>query len=59
MNWLIPQNELDREQRRFLDEFINRSDNELVIGFPGSGKTMLLYYAALKIREQKPGAKII
>lgn len=59
MNWLIPQNELDKEQRRFLDEFINRSDNELVVGFPGSGKTMLLYYAALKIREQKPGAKIL
>lgn len=59
MNWLIPQNELDKEQRKFLDEFINRSDNELVIGFPGSGKTMLLYYAALKIREQKPGAKIL
>ena len=59
MNWLIPQNELDKEQRRFLDEFINRSDNELIIGFPGSGKTMLLYYAALKIREKNPGAKII
>ena len=59
MNWLIPQNELDKEQRRFLDEFINRSDNEMVVGFPGSGKTMLLYYAALKIREQKPGAKIL
>lgn len=59
MNWLIPQNELDKEQRRFLDAFINRSDNEMVVGFPGSGKTMLLYYAALKIREQKPGAKIL
>ena len=59
MNWLIPENELDREQRSFLNEFINRSDNELIIGFPGSGKTMLLYYAALKIREKNPGAKII
>lgn len=59
MNWLIPENELDREQRKFLSEFINRSDNELIIGFPGSGKTMLLYYAALKIREQKPDAKIL
>ena len=59
MNWLIPENELDREQRNFLNEFINRSDNELIIGFPGSGKTMLLYYAALKIREKNPGAKII
>ena len=59
MNWLIPENELDKEQRKFLSEFINRNDNELVVGFPGSGKTMLLYYAALKIREQKPGAKIL
>ena len=59
MNWLIPQNELDKEQRSFLDEFINRSDNELVVGFPGSGKTMLLYYAALKIRERNPSTKII
>lgn len=59
MNWLIPENELDREQRTFLNEFINREDNELIIGFPGSGKTMLLYYAALKIREKNPGARII
>lgn len=59
MNWLIPENELDREQRKFLNEFIKRNDNELIIGFPGSGKTMLLYYAALKIREQKPGARIL
>lgn len=59
MNWLIPENELDREQRTFLNEFINREDNEWIIGFPGSGKTMLLYYAALKIREKNPGTKII
>ena len=54
MNWLVPENELDREQRKFLNEFINRNDNELIIGFPGSGKTMLLYYAALR----KSGNKI-
>lgn len=59
MNWLIPENELDREQRSFLNEFVNRNDNEMIIGFPGSGKTMLLYYAALKIRESNPCAKII
>ena len=59
MNWLIPENELDREQRKFLGDFITRKDNELIIGFPGSGKTMLLYYAALKIREQNPNAKIL
>ena len=59
MNWLIPENELDREQRKFLSEFIERNDNELIIGFPGSGKTMLLYYAALKIRERNPDARIL
>lgn len=59
MNWLIPENELDREQRCFLNEFMLRNRNELILGFPGSGKTMLLYYAALKIREKNPDAKII
>lgn len=59
MNWLIKENELDREQRNFLSEFINRSDNELIVGFPGSGKTMLLYYAALKIKERNPDARIL
>ena len=29
MNWLIPENELDREQRSFLNEFVNRNDNEI------------------------------
>ncbi len=59
MNWLIPENELDREQRKFLAEFIERNDNEMIIGFPGSGKTMLLFYAALKIRERNPDARIL
>ena len=59
MNWLVPENELDREQRKFLNEFINRNDNELIIGFPGSGETMLLYYAALRIRKQNADAKIL
>ena len=59
MNWLIPENELDREQRNFLNEFVKRDSNELIIGFPGSGKTMLLYYAALKIRERNPFARIL
>ena len=49
MNWLIPENELDREQRNFLNEFINRSDNELIIGFPGSGKTMLLLPRGIRL----------
>ena len=59
MSWLIPHNELDREQRQFLCDFTNRNNNELIIGFPGSGKTMLLYYAALEIRKRKPDAKIL
>ena len=59
MNWLITENELDREQRKFLSEFMNRNTNECILGFPGSGKTILLYYAAIAIRKMKPDAKIL
>lgn len=59
MNWLIPENELDREQREFLKNLIVRSDNEHILGFPGSGKTILLLYAAKKLKDQNHDAKIL
>lgn len=59
MNWLIPENELDREQRKFLERLITQTDNEHIEGFPGSGKTILLLYAAKKIKDINHDAKII
>ena len=59
MKWLIPENELDKEQRVFLDRIITQSDNEHIVGFPGSGKSILLLYAAKRIKDRDPHAKII
>ena len=36
MSWLIADNELDHEQRGFLDNFPKSSNNLWIQGFPGS-----------------------
>lgn len=59
MNWLIAENELDREQRDFLDKLLMTPRNLWIQGFPGSGKTILLLYSAQRIKKIKPHAKIL
>ena len=59
MNWLIAENELDLEQRDFLDKLLKSSGNLWIQGFPGSGKTILLLYSAQRIREVNSNAKIL
>ena len=59
MNWLIPENELEREQRKILDAVITENSNMYIEGFPGSGKTILLLYAAKKLKDRDPSAKIL
>lgn len=59
MNWLTAENELDVEQREFLKNLLNDDENRWIKGFPGSGKTILLLYAAKKIKEESPDAKIL
>lgn len=64
MMWSVPQNTLDIQQREFLDNLANEHlsgqyVNKLIEGFPGSGKTSLLLYAALYIRESEPDAKLV
>ena len=59
MNWLIAENELDLEQRDFLDKLLTSSSNLWIQGFPGSGKTILLLYSAQRIRKINPEAKIL
>lgn len=59
MSWLIAENELDIEQRDFLDKLIKSSNNHWIQGFPGSGKTIMLLYSAIRIRETNSNAKIL
>jgi len=60
MNWLIADNELDHEQREFLDNLLKSSNNLWIQGFPGSGKTILLLFSVEKIiKDINPNAKIL
>ena len=66
MAWNIPENKLDNEQREFLkqmEEFlkqVNKNRKKVWIkGFPGSGKSVLLVYAAKKIRSKLSNASIL
>jgi superfamily I DNA/RNA helicase len=59
MNWLPPENELDVQQREFLNSLFTNQDNLWIQGFPGSGKTVLLLYAAKRIKDSNSGAKIL
>lgn len=59
MEYLPEERELDKQQKDFLDHLLADDGNEHVLGFPGSGKTVLLVYAVQKIRKANPESKII
>lgn len=59
MNWLIAENELDPQQRDFLDTLVINGTHKWIEGFPGSGKTILLLYAAKRLKDKNPNTKIL
>lgn len=59
MKWLVPENELDRDQRDFINSLAQNKSNRWIEGFPGSGKTILLLYAAKNICVTEPKASIV
>ena len=59
MKWLVPENELDRDQRDSIKSLSQNKSNRWVEGFPGSGKTVLLLYAAKNICVNEPKASIV
>ena len=59
MKWLVPENELDRDQRDFINSLAQNKNNRWIEGFPGSGKTILLLYAAKNICVTEPNASIV
>lgn len=61
--WFVPEDRLNPDQKRFLQEFErdfrnNNLHNLWVKGFAGSGKSILLVHVARKILALKPNAKI-
>lgn len=63
IKWFVPEDRLNPDQKRFLQEFErdfrnNNLRNLWVKGFAGSGKSILLVHVARKILALKPNAKI-
>jgi superfamily I DNA/RNA helicase len=55
---MIPLDRLDIEQREFIDNSLYKSSNKWIVGFPGSGKSVLLIHILATIRAKEPNAKI-
>lgn len=59
MDWIIPENKLDAQQRNFLDNVDVNRRNIWIKGFAGSGKSVLLVHTAKKIKSKSPNASIL
>ncbi len=59
MAWIIKEDELDPQQRDFLDNVDINRKNVWIKGFAGSGKSILLVYTAKKVRTKSPSASIL
>ena len=58
MAWMIREDQLDPEQRQFINVESQRTGNIWVKGFAGSGKSVLLIHSLKNILEQEPNAKV-
>ena len=58
MAWLPPENELDDQQRQFIENVDIDQQNVWIKGFPGSGKSVLLAYTLKKIKRKDAKAKV-
>jgi len=58
MPWMIREDQLDPEQREFLNVELKKTGNIWIKGFPGSGKTVLLVYALKNTIQKEPNAKV-
>lgn len=59
MAWIIEENDLDAQQREFIDRMNFNRKNVWIKGFAGSGKSILLAYTAKKVRTKSPSASIL
>lgn len=58
MPWMIREDQLDPEQREFVNVELKKTGNIWIKGFPGSGKTVLLVYALKNTIQKEPNAKV-
>lgn len=58
MTWIIREDQLDPDQREFIDKKLYDRDRIWIRGFAGSGKTILLLFTLREILRRKPDASI-
>lgn len=58
MAWMIREDQLDPDQREFINVESEKSGNIWVKGFAGSGKSVLLVHALKKIIQKEPNANV-
>jgi superfamily I DNA/RNA helicase len=58
MAWMIREDQLDPDQREFVNVESKKSGNIWVKGFAGSGKSILLIHSLKNIIQKEPNAKI-
>lgn len=59
MDWMIEEVQLDSKQQKVLESLINIGDKpEWVLGYAGTGKTIIITHAINKIKETQPNSSI-
>lgn len=58
MAWMIREDQLDPDQREFINVESKKSGNIWVKGFAGSGKSVLLIHSLKNIIQKEPNAKV-
>lgn len=58
MAWMIREDQLDPDQRDFINVEARRNGNIWVQGFAGSGKSVLLVHSLKNIIQKEPNAKV-
>src|SRR5690606_22307837 len=58
MAWMIREDQLDPDQREFINVESKKSGNIWVKGFAGSGKSVLLIHSLKNIIKKEPNAKV-
>jgi superfamily I DNA/RNA helicase len=58
MDWFKPYEQLDPEQRDFVDNKLNDNKNFWIQGHAGSGKSILLVHALIKAYNKNPNLKV-
>ncbi|MDW8159211.1 MAG: 3'-5' exonuclease [Bacteroidia bacterium] len=58
MPWMISEDQLDPDQKEFINNELRKQGNIWIQGFPGSGKSVLLVYCLKSIVQDQPRARV-